>query len=332
MVASPSAAAVARSLGFRTVYALRPGQSLALLGGALTIRATAGALVGPPWSQRELGLVLQENLEGGARGASLYYEPHAGGRAGAHACVRACMQEGSTGVARHAQGRRACTPLRCLPGPGGKCCTLRGAASTGRGSAGCTPPEQGQQPPAAHLHLRCPLLVSNACCNPAPTRADYLPESVATVAPVDVVVSPPCSQILFGYPLVGARRPSGRGGGSAWLRQALLLFRGAMRRACAWLTDQSATALCPPIARARLPHRPPQVKGSTDTLSLLKLLTPKVFVPLNNAEFDQEGPLADLLVEEGSAAQIQQQLAAEPSLAGVRVCVPTAAQPMPVEL
>ncbi len=79
VVASSSAAAVARSLGFRTVYTLRPGQSLALLGGALTVRATAGALVGPPWSQRELGLVLQENLEGGARGTSLYYEPHAGG-------------------------------------------------------------------------------------------------------------------------------------------------------------------------------------------------------------------------------------------------------------
>ncbi|KAL4448826.1 hypothetical protein ABPG77_007543 [Micractinium sp. CCAP 211/92] len=181
VVASSSAAAVARTLGFRTVYTLRPGQSLALLGGALTVRATAGALVGPPWSQRELGLVLQENLEGGARGTSLYYEPH----------------------------------------------------------------------------------------------ADYLPDSVAAVAPVDVVVAPPCSQILFGYPLV---------------------------------------------------------KGSTDTLSLLKLLNPKVYVPLNNAEFDQEGPLADLLVEEGSADQVQQQLAAEPSLAGIRVCVPAAAQPMPVEL
>ncbi len=57
-----------------------------------------------------------------------------------------------------------------------------------------------------------------------------------------------------------------------------------------------------------------------------------MYLPLNNAEFDQEGPLADLLVEEGSADQIQQQLAADPSLAGIRVCVPAAAQPMPVEL
>lgn len=40
---------------------------------------------------------------------------------------------------------------------------------------------------------------------------------------------------------------------------------------------------------------------------------------------------ADLLVEEGSAAQVEAQLAAEPQLSGVRVCVPSAAQPMPVE-
>lgn len=44
------------------------------------IGTLAGALVGPPWSQRELGVVLRENLpaSAGARGASLYYEPHAG--------------------------------------------------------------------------------------------------------------------------------------------------------------------------------------------------------------------------------------------------------------
>jgi hypothetical protein len=76
VVASPAGAAVARSLGFRTVYTLRPGQSLGLLGGRLTVQGTEGALVGPPWSQRELGVILRE---GGLRegGASLYYEPHA---------------------------------------------------------------------------------------------------------------------------------------------------------------------------------------------------------------------------------------------------------------
>lgn len=76
VVASPAGAAVARSLGFRTVYSLRAGQSLGLLGGRLTVQGTEGALVGPPWSQRELGVILRE---GGLRegGASLYYEPHA---------------------------------------------------------------------------------------------------------------------------------------------------------------------------------------------------------------------------------------------------------------
>ena len=39
-----------------------------------------------------------------------------------------------------------------------------------------------------------------------------------------------------------------------------------------------------------------------------------------------------MLVEEGSAAQMQAALAADPQLAGVRVCVPAAAQPMPVDL
>ncbi|EFN51973.1 hypothetical protein CHLNCDRAFT_139469 [Chlorella variabilis] len=180
VVASASGAAVARSLGFRTVYTLGTDQSLTL--GGLTLQGTAGALVGPPWSQRELGVVLRDDAEGGA---SLYYEPH----------------------------------------------------------------------------------------------ADYLPESVrravAKGGPVDVVVSPPCSQSLLGYPLV---------------------------------------------------------KGATDSLDLLRLLRPKVFVPLMNAEIDQAGPLAELLVEEGSVEELQRQLAAQPDLAAVRVALPTPAQPMAVVL
>ena len=42
VVASPAGAAVARSCGFRTVYELRPGQSLTLLGGRVTVQGTAG--------------------------------------------------------------------------------------------------------------------------------------------------------------------------------------------------------------------------------------------------------------------------------------------------
>lgn len=73
VVASPSAAAVARQLGFKTVTALDHGQSATLCDGRLTVQATAGALVGPPWSKRENGFVLSEVVAGGMR---LYYEPH----------------------------------------------------------------------------------------------------------------------------------------------------------------------------------------------------------------------------------------------------------------
>jgi len=45
---------------------------VSVLGGKLRIRGTVGALVGPPWSKREVGCVLQET--GGIR---VYYEPHA---------------------------------------------------------------------------------------------------------------------------------------------------------------------------------------------------------------------------------------------------------------
>lgn len=86
-----------------------------------------------------------------------------------------------------------------------------------------------------------------------------------------------------------------------------------------------------PTALAAAPA-PAQVKGSTDTVALLRLLRPTAYIPLLNAEFDQSGPLADLLVEEGGVAAVQAQLAASPELAGIRVCVPQAAQPMAVNL
>ena len=46
---------------------------------------------------------------------------------------------------------------------------------------------------------------SGFACHPPASQcrpADFVPESVARVAPVDAVVSPPAAQILFGYPLV----------------------------------------------------------------------------------------------------------------------------------
>lgn len=42
-------------------------------GTTLEIRATSGALVGPPWQARENGYVLR----GGTSGLTAYYEPHA---------------------------------------------------------------------------------------------------------------------------------------------------------------------------------------------------------------------------------------------------------------
>lgn len=80
VVGSPTAADVARDLGFTNVTALRanarvtvrPRADTAASGEALSIVAVEGALVGPPWSTREAGFFLAD----GAEGARLYYEPH----------------------------------------------------------------------------------------------------------------------------------------------------------------------------------------------------------------------------------------------------------------
>ena len=72
IVASPSAAKVARDIGFRVVYELDHGEEAVLKDGDIVIKATEGALVGPPWSKRENGFVIQEK-----DGISVYYEPHA---------------------------------------------------------------------------------------------------------------------------------------------------------------------------------------------------------------------------------------------------------------
>lgn len=178
VVGSPSAAAVARSLGYATVFEVDHGQEVTLCDGKIKIRATQGALVGPPWSKRENGFVITETS---SDGISLYYEPH----------------------------------------------------------------------------------------------ADYVASSVAEVGQVDVVVSPPCTQSLLGYQLV---------------------------------------------------------KGATDNIPLLKLLRPKVLVALMNAEFDASGPLNSLLTEVGGPKEVEKQLAEVPELAGVKVLVPKAGQPLPVEI
>lgn len=53
---------------------------------------------------------------------------------------------------------------------------------------------------------------------------------------------------------------------------------------------------------------------------------------LCSAEFDQSGPLADMLVEEGSTAEIQRQLSTIPELAGVQVAVPLAGTARPITI
>ncbi|GAB4820141.1 hypothetical protein N2152v2_007187 [Parachlorella kessleri] len=73
VVASPAAAKAAEKLGFTSVQSVAHGEEVTVCGGRLRVRATAGALVGPPWSTRENGYVLSETVPGGIK---LYYEPH----------------------------------------------------------------------------------------------------------------------------------------------------------------------------------------------------------------------------------------------------------------
>lgn len=70
VVASPSAAKIAQELGFQLVFSIAHNESVTL--DNIRFRATAGGLVGPPWSTRENGFVI-EDMTNGLR---LYYEPH----------------------------------------------------------------------------------------------------------------------------------------------------------------------------------------------------------------------------------------------------------------
>jgi hypothetical protein len=76
----------------------------------------------------------------------------------------------------------------------------------------------------------------------------------------------------------------------------------------------------------------PQVKGGSGNVPLLRMLRPRVVVPLENAEFDSSGLLADLLAESGGAAQLRAQLAADGELRGTRVELPAPGRPMEVPL
>ena len=54
----------------------------------------------------------------------------------------------------------------------------------------------------------------------------------------------------------------------------------------------------------------PLVLGDINLMKLLGLLRPKVLVPLLNAEIDQEGPLAGLIVERGTYDDVARQMKA----------------------
>ncbi|GFR40167.1 hypothetical protein Agub_g724 [Astrephomene gubernaculifera] len=177
-----------RPLGFTRITVLAPGQETCVTGeagGRLRILATAGALVGPPWSPRQLGLLLREELPAGERPASLYFEPHCDFEA-------ASVAEGlrRLGLGGQAQGGQ------------------QGLAAGGGG--------------------------------------------------VDVVVSPVVSTLL------------GAGPASYEL-----------------------------------------VQGASNLVSLLRLLRPKVLLPLLNHELDASGPLAALLRQRGDERAVQEVLRRE---------------------
>ncbi|EFJ52312.1 hypothetical protein VOLCADRAFT_86608 [Volvox carteri f. nagariensis] len=79
VVTNPDGAARMRPLGFSNIRVLSPGESTTVTGesgGQIRIQATAGALVGPPWTPRQLGLLMREVAAEGERSASLYFESH----------------------------------------------------------------------------------------------------------------------------------------------------------------------------------------------------------------------------------------------------------------
>lgn len=59
IIAQAEAAERIRPLGFKSLTVIKHGETLQLCGGRLQLTATAGALVGPPWSMRQNGYVLR---------------------------------------------------------------------------------------------------------------------------------------------------------------------------------------------------------------------------------------------------------------------------------
>ena len=75
-IVAPSAEKKLLGLGVKAdkITVLKHGESCRL--GDARVTATVGALVGPPWQQREIGFLLQLG-QSELEGLSIYYEPHA---------------------------------------------------------------------------------------------------------------------------------------------------------------------------------------------------------------------------------------------------------------
>jgi len=70
VVACPGADDICRQLGFKNVTTLKAGQST--VAGPFEILATAGALVGPPWEERQNGYLIRST----SQQLTMFYEPH----------------------------------------------------------------------------------------------------------------------------------------------------------------------------------------------------------------------------------------------------------------
>ncbi|XP_037438930.1 uncharacterized protein LOC119306963 [Triticum dicoccoides] len=73
VVATPNARPILSALPFAHVTYLEPGQSTAA-AAAVTVLATAGPVLGPPWQRPENGYIV--TAAAGGRSTSVYYEPH----------------------------------------------------------------------------------------------------------------------------------------------------------------------------------------------------------------------------------------------------------------
>ena len=73
VVATPNARPILSALPFAHVTYLEPGQSTAA-AAAVTVLATAGPVLGPPWQRPENGYIV--TAAAGGKNTSVYYEPH----------------------------------------------------------------------------------------------------------------------------------------------------------------------------------------------------------------------------------------------------------------